>query len=148
MQKSLKNTRPIILLVRMTNRNQCALRLGPCVLASHAPRRDCFVGIACCVYGLSFVLPLLRRAPFGWVCSFDSESLVTGKLLKIFATLFTTWQTRSIRCNRCDQPMCSNCVVCRLGCCHEINGVRIIGIDVPGLVPTHAEAKDILAGAC
>ena len=30
----------------------------------------------------------------------------------------------------------------------EIDGVRIIGIDVPGFgVPTHAEAKDILAGA-
>ncbi len=29
----------------------------------------------------------------------------------------------------------------------EINGVRIIGIDVPGFgVPTHAEAKDVLAG--
>ena len=30
----------------------------------------------------------------------------------------------------------------------SINGVRIIGIDVPGFgVPTHAEAKDVLAGA-
>ena len=30
----------------------------------------------------------------------------------------------------------------------QINGVRIIGIDVPGFgVPTHAEAKDVLAGA-
>jgi chlorophyllide a reductase subunit Y len=30
----------------------------------------------------------------------------------------------------------------------EIRGVRIIGIDVPGFgVPTHAEAKDVLAGA-
>jgi chlorophyllide a reductase subunit Y len=30
----------------------------------------------------------------------------------------------------------------------EINGVRIIGIDVPGFgIPTHAEAKDVLAGA-
>ena len=30
----------------------------------------------------------------------------------------------------------------------ELNGVRIIGIDVPGFgVPTHAEAKDVLAGA-
>ena len=30
----------------------------------------------------------------------------------------------------------------------EINWVRVIGIDVPGFgVPTHAEAKDILAGA-
>ncbi|MEE4659157.1 MAG: chlorophyllide a reductase subunit Y, partial [Halieaceae bacterium] len=30
----------------------------------------------------------------------------------------------------------------------SINGVRVIGIDVPGFgVPTHAEAKDILAGA-
>ena len=30
----------------------------------------------------------------------------------------------------------------------EIDGVRIIGIDVPGFgVPTHAEAKDVLAGA-
>jgi len=30
----------------------------------------------------------------------------------------------------------------------QINGVRVIGIDVPGFgVPTHAEAKDVLAGA-
>jgi chlorophyllide a reductase subunit Y len=30
----------------------------------------------------------------------------------------------------------------------ELNGVRILGIDVPGFgVPTHAEAKDVLAGA-
>jgi len=30
----------------------------------------------------------------------------------------------------------------------ELNGVRIIGIDVPGFgIPTHAEAKDVLAGA-
>ncbi|MCX8102754.1 MAG: chlorophyllide reductase subunit Y, partial [Geminicoccaceae bacterium] len=30
----------------------------------------------------------------------------------------------------------------------ELNGVRIIGIDIPGFgVPTHAEAKDVLAGA-
>ena len=30
----------------------------------------------------------------------------------------------------------------------EINGVRVIGIDVPGFgVPTHAEAKDVLTGA-
>src|SRR5262249_62218204 len=30
----------------------------------------------------------------------------------------------------------------------EINGVRVIGIDVPGFgVPTHAEAKDVLAAA-
>jgi 3,8-divinyl chlorophyllide a/chlorophyllide a reductase subunit Y len=30
----------------------------------------------------------------------------------------------------------------------EINGVRVVGIDVPGFgVPTHAEAKDVLAGA-
>jgi chlorophyllide a reductase subunit Y len=30
----------------------------------------------------------------------------------------------------------------------EINGVRVIGIDVPGFgIPTHAEAKDVLAGA-
>jgi len=30
----------------------------------------------------------------------------------------------------------------------QVNGVRIVGIDVPGFgVPTHAEAKDVLAGA-
>ena len=30
----------------------------------------------------------------------------------------------------------------------QINGVRVIGIDVPGFgIPTHAEAKDVLAGA-
>jgi hypothetical protein len=35
-----------------------------------------------------------------------------------------------------------------LDCCRTINGVRIIGIDVPGFgVPTHAEAKDVLSGA-
>jgi chlorophyllide a reductase subunit Y len=38
--------------------------------------------------------------------------------------------------------------VCRWTAAEEINGVRIIGIDVPGFgVPTHAEAKDMLAGA-
>jgi chlorophyllide a reductase subunit Y len=30
----------------------------------------------------------------------------------------------------------------------QINGVRIVGIDVPGFgVPTHAEAKDVLSSA-
>ena len=30
----------------------------------------------------------------------------------------------------------------------QIDGVRVIGIDVPGFgVPTHAEAKDVLTGA-
>jgi chlorophyllide a reductase subunit Y len=46
------------------------------------------------------------------------------------------------------------CVPTGLGACRrrllpkEINGVRVVGIDVPGFgVPTHAEAKDVLAGA-
>jgi chlorophyllide a reductase subunit Y len=31
----------------------------------------------------------------------------------------------------------------------EINGVRIVGIDVPGFgVPTHAEAKDVWPARC
>ena len=44
---------------------------------------------------------------------------------------------------------CPRRPACRSICCRRtINGVRIIGIDVPGFgVPTHAEAKDVLAGA-
>ena len=45
--------------------------------------------------------------------------------------------------------MCPNSIWCSIKLLpKEINGVRIIGIDVPGFgVPTHAEAKDVLAGA-
>ena len=59
------------------------------------------------------------------------------------------------RSRRITMPSWSSISVCRrrpacrwTGCRRSIDGVRIIGIDVPGFgVPTHAEAKDVLAGA-
>ena len=53
--------------------------------------------------------------------------------------------TRSIVINLC-VPTASGVPLDRLP--KQIDGVRVIGIDVPGFgVPTHAEAKDVLAGA-
>ena len=61
-----------------------------------------------------------------------------------------TGRPRALRRDRRDQPLRADGIGrTALRCCrNEINGVRIVGIDVPGFgVPTHAEAKDILAGA-
>jgi len=107
-------------------------------------------GSACCVYGLTFTSHFYgARRTVGYV-PFSSETLVTGKLFEdikeavedladpeLYDTIVVT--------NLC-VPTASGVPLRLLS--KQINGVRIIGIDVPGFgIPTHAEAKDVLAGA-
>jgi chlorophyllide a reductase subunit Y len=107
-------------------------------------------GSACCVYGLTFTSHFYgARRTVGYV-PFSSETLVTGKLFEdikeavegladpaLYDTIVVT--------NLC-VPTASGVPLQLLP--DQINGVRVIGIDVPGFgVPTHAEAKDVLAGA-
>ncbi|MEM8571234.1 MAG: chlorophyllide a reductase subunit Y [Pseudomonadota bacterium] len=107
-------------------------------------------GSACCVYGLSFVSHFYgARRSVGYV-PFNSETLVTGKLFEdIRAAVHDLADP-----DRYDAIVVTNlCVPTASGVPlrllpNEIDGVRIIGIDVPGFgIPTHAEAKDVLAGA-
>ncbi len=107
-------------------------------------------GSACCVYGLTFTSHFYgARRSVGYV-PFNSESLVTGKLFEdiresVHAQADPEKFDAIIIINRC-VPTASGVPLQLLP--KEINGVRIIGIDVPGFgVPTHAEAKDVLAGA-
>jgi hypothetical protein len=81
---------------------------------------------------------------------FNSETLVTGKLFEdireaVFKMADPARYDTIVVTNLC-VPTASGVPLRLLP--KEINGVRIIGIDVPGFgVPTHAEAKDVLAGA-
>lgn len=107
-------------------------------------------GSACCVYGLTFTSHFYgARRTVGYV-PFNSESLVRGQLYEdIRNAVFETAKPEDYDCvvviNLC-VPTASGVPLDLLP--REIDGVRIIGIDVPGFgVPTHAEAKDVLAGA-
>ncbi len=107
-------------------------------------------GSACCVYGLTFTSHFYgARRTVGYV-PFNSESLVTGKLFEdirdaVYKTADPALYDAIVITNLC-VPTASGVPLQLLP--KEINGVRIIGIDVPGFgVPTHAEAKDVLAGA-
>lgn len=107
-------------------------------------------GSACCVYGLSFTSHFYgAKRSVGYV-PFNSETLVTGKLFEDIkeAVEQSADPARSdaiVVINLC-VPTASGVPLRLLP--KQINGVRIIGIDVPGFgVPTHAEAKDVLAGA-
>jgi chlorophyllide reductase iron protein subunit X len=107
-------------------------------------------GSACCVYGLTFVSHFYgARRSVGYV-PFNSETLVTGKLFEDIRDAVHEMADPE----RYDAIVVTNlCVPTASGVPlrllpDEINGVRIVGIDVPGFgVPTHAEAKDVLAGA-
>jgi chlorophyllide a reductase subunit Y len=107
-------------------------------------------GSACCVYGLTFVSHFYgARRSVGYV-PFNSESLVTGKLFEDIRDSVHEMADP----DRYDAVVVTNlCVPTASGVPlrllpKEINGVRIVGIDVPGFgIPTHAEAKDVLAGA-
>ena len=107
-------------------------------------------GSACCVYGLTFVSHFYgARRSVGYV-PFNSESLVTGKLFEDIRDAVHDMadpdQYDAIVVTNLCVPTASGVPLRLLPT--EINGVRIVGIDVPGFgVPTHAEAKDILAGA-
>ncbi len=107
-------------------------------------------GSACCVYGLTFTSHFYgARRTVNYV-PFNSESLVTGKLFEdireaVFKLADPALYDAVVIINLC-VPTASGVPLQLLP--KVINGVRIIGIDVPGFgVPTHAEAKDVLAGA-
>ncbi len=107
-------------------------------------------GSACCVYGLTFTSHFYgARRTVGYV-PFNSETLVTGKLFEdireaVYKLADPEQYDAVVVTNLC-VPTASGVPLRLLP--KEINGVRIIGIDVPGFgVPTHAEAKDVLAGA-
>ncbi len=107
-------------------------------------------GSACCVYGLTFTSHFYgARRSVGYV-PFNSETFVTGKLFEdireaVHATAKPEDYDAVVVINLC-VPTASGVPLRLLP--KEIDGVRVIGIDVPGFgVPTHAEAKDVLAGA-
>ncbi len=107
-------------------------------------------GSACCVYGLTFTSHFYgARRTVGYV-PFDSGSLVTGKLFEdirdsVYEMADPEKYDAIVIINLC-VPTASGVPLRLLP--EDIRGVRIIGIDVPGFgVPTHAEAKDVLAGA-
>jgi chlorophyllide a reductase subunit Y len=107
-------------------------------------------GSACCVYGLTFTSHFYgAKRSVGYV-PFNSESLVTGKLFEdireaVHKEADPAKYDAIVIINLC-VPTASGVPLQILP--KDINGVRIIGIDVPGFgVPTHAEAKDVLAGA-
>ncbi|MEW9921753.1 chlorophyllide a reductase subunit Y [Marimonas sp. MJW-29] len=107
-------------------------------------------GSACCVYGLTFVSHFYgARRSVGYV-PFNSETLVTGKLFEDIREavhdLADPAQLDAIVVTNLCVPTASGVPLRLLP--KEIDGVRVVGIDVPGFgVPTHAEAKDVLAGA-
>jgi 3,8-divinyl chlorophyllide a/chlorophyllide a reductase subunit Y len=107
-------------------------------------------GSACCVYGLTFTSHFYgARRTVGYV-PFNSETLVTGKLFEdirdaVHQMADPQHYDAVVIINLC-VPTASGVPLRILP--KVIDGVRIIGIDVPGFgVPTHAEAKDVLAGA-
>ena len=107
-------------------------------------------GSACCVYGLTFTSHFYgARRTVGYV-PFNSETLVRGQLFEdirdaVYEVAKPADNDAVVVINLC-VPTASGVPLDRLP--KQIDGVRIIGIDVPGFgVPTHAEAKDVLAGA-
>lgn len=107
-------------------------------------------GSACCVYGLTFTSHFYgARRTVGYV-PFSSETLVTGKLFEdikeAVEQLADPEKYDTVVVTNLCVPTASGVPLRLLP--DQINGVRIIGIDVPGFgIPTHAEAKDVLAGA-
>jgi chlorophyllide a reductase subunit Y len=107
-------------------------------------------GSACCVYGLTFVSHFYgARRSVGYV-PFDSETLVTGKLFEDIRDavhdIADPAKLDAIVVTNLCVPTASGVPLRLLP--DEIDGVRVIGIDVPGFgIPTHAEAKDVLAAA-
>ncbi|MFO0232871.1 MAG: chlorophyllide a reductase subunit Y [Burkholderiales bacterium] len=107
-------------------------------------------GSACCVYGLTFTSHFYgARRSVGYV-PFKSETLVTGTHFEdirdaVHAQADPSKLDAIVVINLC-VPTASGVPLQLLP--KSIDGVRVIGIDVPGFgVPTHAEAKDVLAGA-
>jgi chlorophyllide a reductase subunit Y len=117
---------------------------------AHAPHGTILSGSACCVYGLTFTSHFYgAKRSVGYV-PFNSETLVTGKLYEdirdaVHEMADPEKYDAIVVTNLC-VPTASGVPLQMLP--KQINGVRIVGIDVPGFgVPTHAEAKDVLSGA-
>ena len=97
-------------------------------------------GSACCVYGLTFTSHFYgAKRTVGYV-PFDSESLVTGKLFEdireaVHELANPDEYDAVVVINLC-VPTASGVPLDLLP--DEIDGVRIIGIDVPGLWRTHS----------
>ena len=107
-------------------------------------------GSACCVYGLTFTSHFYgARRTVGYV-PFNSETLVTGALFEdikqAIEDLADPEKYDAIVMTNLCIPTASGVPLDLLP--DTVNGVRVVGIDVPGFgVPTHAEAKDVLSGA-
>lgn len=107
-------------------------------------------GSACCVYGLSFTAHFYgARRTIGYV-PFNSETLVTGKLFEdlrdAVEKLADSERYDVILVTNLCVPSASGVPLQRLP--NQINGVRVVGLDIPGFgVGTHAEAKDVLSSA-
>ncbi|ALK08397.1 chlorophyllide a reductase subunit Y [Blastochloris viridis] len=107
-------------------------------------------GSACCVYGLTFTSHFYgARRTVGYV-PFSSETLVTGKLFEDIRDavhqLADPAQYDAIIVTNLCVPTAAGVPLRLLP--KQVNGVRVIGIDVPGFgTGTHAEAKDILGAA-
>lgn len=108
------------------------------------------VGSGCCVYGLTFTSHFYgARRSVGYV-PFDSESLVSGALFEdvreaVLKLADSDQYDTIVAINLC-VPTASGVPLRLLP--RQLKGVRILGIEVPGFgVPTHAEAKDVMAGA-
>ena len=107
-------------------------------------------GSACCVYGLSFTSRFYGARRSVHYVPFNSESLVRGQVFEDIADAVRAIADPAAL----DAVVVINlCVPTASGVPLEllpktVDGVRVIGIDVPGFgVPTHAEAKDVLASA-
>ena len=107
-------------------------------------------GSACCVYGLTFTAHFYgAKRTVGYV-PFNSESLVRGQ---VFEDIREAVHQLADPADYDAIVVITLCVPTASGVPldllpKQINGVRVIGIDVPGFgVPTHAEAKDVLSGA-
>ena len=107
-------------------------------------------GSACCVYGLSFTSRFYGARRSVHYVPFNSESLVRGQVFEDISEAVRAIADPAAL----DAVVVINlCVPTASGVPLEllpktVDGVRVIGIDVPGFgVPTHAEAKDVLASA-
>ncbi|SDT96396.1 chlorophyllide a reductase subunit Y [Stappia sp. ES.058] len=107
-------------------------------------------GSACCVYGLTFTSHFYgAKRSVGYV-PFSSETLVTGKLYEdirdAVREVAKPEDYDAVIVTSLCVPTASGVPLQMLP--KEIDGVRIVGIDVPGFgIPTHAEAKDVLSAA-
>jgi chlorophyllide a reductase subunit Y len=136
---------------RTTSRNPCARPSARLRVGLRMKRTATVLsGSACCVYGLTFTSHFYGAQAHGRLCAVQLRNAGDRQAVRGHPRCgprdgrsgTTTPSSSPIFC----VPTASGVPLRLLP--KEINGVRIVGIDVPGFgVPTHAEAKDVLAGA-